>query len=57
MLRQVEELIAANIRLRQILVDRGIIPPGDATPPVRAQRRVRDRPNESAKPKDGTGAA
>jgi hypothetical protein len=29
MLRQVEDLIAANTRLRQVLVDRGIIPPGD----------------------------
>jgi hypothetical protein len=29
MLRQVEDLIAANTRLRQVLVDRGIIPPDD----------------------------
>lgn len=35
MLRQVEELIAANARMRQILVDKGIMPPEEGMAPGR----------------------
>jgi hypothetical protein len=36
LLEQIQQLMAGNARLREILVERGIIPPSDATPPVRA---------------------
>jgi hypothetical protein len=36
MIEQLNGLLAGNARLREILVERGIIPPSDATPPVRA---------------------